>query len=484
MKKLVASLPLFLSSLLFLSGCMRQPKKYKGSSASPHTINDFSRLNATKIKKIYYPRSYKELSDIVLEAAQQRQTISVIGSRHSQGGQAFYHNNILISLKNLNTISNLDLVSNTVTIQAGATWHEVQKFLNPHNRAVKIMQFANLFTIGGSLSVNCNGIDPHNGPLIESVRSFKIMLADGSIKAVSRTENEKLFSLAIGGYGLFGIILEATFDIVPNDLFKRKTRFFTLPEYKKFLERILKLPSPSFHFAFLNINLSSSFSFSNIISFDFKKVSEKSIAKNRILKLKKLQKEYLTDIKKLGITLWCNSRLIQALHWIPEGIKHGAMVSRNNIMSPPASYLYVESKGCTHLLQEYFIPLEGLESFIKTLEDVTRSLKINLFHVALRFIKEDTESFLPYAKTNCVGIVLFFEQKMNDIGNSLTQTWTQLLIDAAIKEGGTYYLPIQLHATDEQLRKAYPNFDRFIAFKKYFDPKGLFINHLYKKYSH
>jgi len=50
--------------------------------------------------------------------------------------------------------------------------------------------------------------------MIESVESIKILAAYGRILTASKSEIFKLFTLAIAGYGLFGIILEVTLHVV------------------------------------------------------------------------------------------------------------------------------------------------------------------------------------------------------------------------------------------------------------------------------
>src|SRR5712692_8328193 len=72
-------------------------------------------------------------------------------------------------------------------------------------RAVKLMQTSNVFSIGGSLSVNCHGRLPGRPPMISTVRSLSLLTADGEIKRCSRSDNAELFRHAIGGYGLFGV---------------------------------------------------------------------------------------------------------------------------------------------------------------------------------------------------------------------------------------------------------------------------------------
>ena len=54
------------------------------------------------------------------------------------------------------------------------------------------------------------------GPFGSTVRSIRLMLADGQIVNCSRTENPELFGLAMGGYGLVGVILDLEADMVEN----------------------------------------------------------------------------------------------------------------------------------------------------------------------------------------------------------------------------------------------------------------------------
>jgi hypothetical protein len=48
--------------------------------------------------------------------------------------------------------------------------------------------------------------------------------------------------------------------------------------------------------------------------------------------------------------------------------------------------------------------------------------------------------------------------------------------------GGSFYLPYRLHARGDQLRKAYPRLDAFIAKKREYDPQLRFRNLMWDKY--
>src|SRR5205807_7626796 len=73
-------------------------------------------------------------------------------------------------------------------------------------------------SVAGTLSVNAHGWPVPFGPFGTTVRSFRLMLADGTIVTCSPTENAELFRAVIGGYGLFGIVIDADLATVENVL--------------------------------------------------------------------------------------------------------------------------------------------------------------------------------------------------------------------------------------------------------------------------
>ena len=100
------------------------------------------------------------------------------------------------------------------------------------------MQSNNAFSVGGSLSVNCHGWQFDRPPIASTVESFRLMQADGTIVRCSRKENQELFSLALGGYGLFGIILDAELRVVPNERYRlEQTSFRSISRWQRSTRR-------------------------------------------------------------------------------------------------------------------------------------------------------------------------------------------------------------------------------------------------------
>src|SRR5271154_3267254 len=204
-------------------------------------INDASRLDETSVAKIWevpadQNAAEEQLAGLLQFARTNHLKVSIAGARHSMGGHVIYPDGIVIDMLPFNRME-LDGTNLVLHVQAGARWSEVIPFLNKHGLSIEVMQSNDDFSIGGSLSVNCHGWQFNRPPIDCTVQSFRLMLADGKIVRCSRTENRELFSLVLGGYGLFGIILDADLRIVPNEKFRIERFIVPASDYIKTLAK-------------------------------------------------------------------------------------------------------------------------------------------------------------------------------------------------------------------------------------------------------
>src|SRR2546423_11548424 len=191
---------------------------------SGNYITDASHLNSSIVAEIRSPKTLAEIIKAVRDAKSTHKKISLSGIRHSMGGQALGLNTLHLDMTQMDSVRYNDS-DQTVTVGPGATWRQVQTSLSQHGRAVRVMQDSNIFSVGGSLSVNAHGKDPQYGSLIESVNYLKMVTADGKEILCDKTQNKDLFSAVIGGYGIFGIINEIKFLTTQKNNFS----FFFIP---------------------------------------------------------------------------------------------------------------------------------------------------------------------------------------------------------------------------------------------------------------
>jgi FAD/FMN-containing dehydrogenase len=452
-------------------------------------INDASCLNRTPVYGIIKVRSVDEIRSALKFARDNHLTVSIAGQRHSMGGQTFTANGLVLDMRAFNQLW-LDKEGLTLRAQTGATWQQVQFFLDPQGLAVKAMQSINIFTVGGTMSVNAHGIAHRPGPIASTVRSFRIMLADGEIKNASRNENPELFRLALGGYGLFGVLLDVDLDVVPNEAYELQTKYMNFKDIAKYYDqkiagnddiglfygRLSISPSSYLEEAALHLYKKTNYQ-GAIPPLEVRKHDwvgrlvinfSKTGAFGRRVRWA-LEKHFDTELHQ------CISRN-QAMNG-----KDDCLVTRNQEMSDSMKYLQNRLED-TDILQEYFVPPEKAAEFIDGLRKVVAGNGANLLNVTLRIVHKDTVTALPYAKEDMFAFVLYFNQKFNEKDATVLQKTTVDLIDLALKLKGTYYLPYQLYYSREQLRAAYPEIDSFFAAKRKYDPLNILGNKFYEKY--
>ncbi len=168
-------------------------------ATSPLVINDVTQLNPVSVSRVVTPTTTEEIIEAVTGHAG---AISIGGSRHSMGGQTATTGALQLDMRRFNRILAFDSVAQTITVQSGTTWRQIQARIDSANLAVKIMQSYANFTVGGSLSVNAHGRYVGLGPLVSSVRSFRSSCSPtaGSSTPSRDAEGREIFGAAIGGY--------------------------------------------------------------------------------------------------------------------------------------------------------------------------------------------------------------------------------------------------------------------------------------------
>ena len=137
----------------------------------------------------------------------------------------------------------------------------------------------------------------------------------------------------------------------------------------------------------------------------------------------------------------------------------------------------------TMTLQEYFIPVQQAQKFIKKLRSILSKHRTNILNISIRHLPPETSTIMSYSPQESFSFVLYLNTLNTQKGIDNTCIWIRKIIDAALKNNGSYFLPYLTCATKEQFNKAYPNFQSLLAIKKIYDPQTKFRNMLFKKYA-
>lgn len=453
------------------------------------SVNDASCLDRTAIAGIITPTSEAEVAGALAYARTHGLTISPAGVRHSMGGQAFLKGGIMLDMRAMKGIT-LDAAAQTVTVGSGASWHTIQNAIHP-KFAVKAMQSTDIFSVGGSISVNAHGMDHKAGALMRSIKSLRVMLADGSVITASPTENTDLFNHIVGGYGLFGIILSATLDVVPNDIYASERELIPTKDFPAKFGKIAADPEIGLMYAHLSTapgNL-----LDEAIIYNYRKASDQSLERPP------LGEVGWVKLRRLTVNLSKRGDMFRSLKWWSEkklepkvesctvtraqAMKDGeaCLVSRNDPMHDSVPYLMNNLPRETDILHEYFVPRDKILPFIEGLRTLFREHDTNLINASVRAVDAESNA-LSYAPGPAFSVVLYINQPTDAEGTEKMRALTSDLIDLSTKHGGRFFLPYQLHYSAAQLKSAYPEIGSFLSAKKRLDPEGRFSNTWYARY--
>jgi len=454
-------------------------------------INDASCLNKTAVHGVIEVRRLEDIQEALTYARKNHLHVSVAGVRHSMGGHAFSQNGIVLDMRPFNEIQ-IHEAEKTITVQSGATWHDIQTKLHP-KFAIKSMQSTDIFTVGGSISVNAHGMDHTSGSVAKTLRSFRIITPDGTLKHVTKENDPELFRLVVGGYGLFGVITDAEIDITDNVMYEYKERLLPYKQFPEFFKTQIE-HTDDVGLMYAHLSTAPQSLLQEMIVYTYSKTNSYEGAIPPLAEVSSVEfRRFVLNMSKWGplpmAAKWWAEKNIEPKLTLCHTSRNQAMkdgeacfVSRNEPMHDSVKYLQNDFVEETDILQEYYIPRDMFVPYIDHMREIFREHKANVLNASVRVIhKEDT--YLNYAPQDMFAIVLYINQKTDKEGNEKMRVLTRALVDATLKVNGTFFLPYQLHYTKEELVASYPQISSFFNEKKLRDPEAIFSNMFYEKYA-
>src|SRR6202171_3885337 len=170
------------------------------------------------------PGSTAEVSAICKLATEH--TIALVpqgGNTGLVGGQTPHNGEVVISMRRMDKIRDIDTASNTMTCEAGVVLQIAQQRASEVDRLFPLSLGAEgSCTIGGNLSTNAGGTTAvAYGVAREMALGLEVVLADGRIRnGLSKLKKDNtgydLRNLFIGAEGTLGIITAATLKLFPK----------------------------------------------------------------------------------------------------------------------------------------------------------------------------------------------------------------------------------------------------------------------------
>lgn len=454
----------------------------------PILCNDIhSKLNPTYVSDILFPRNENEVVAAVLRAEKEGKTLSICGGRHAMGGQQFGENTILLDMTKLANVGHLDRQSGTVETGAGICWPALIEALHAQQENEKVVWSirqkqtgTDNLSLGGALAANIHGRGLHMAPLIADVAAFRLVDAEGAVHQCSRTENDQLFALAIGGYGCFGVITSVTLRLSPRIKLRRIVEVTTLD----------RLP------AAVSDRIAKGCLYGDF-QFSIDENSEDFLWKGVFSTYRPIEEDLpIPDFQeKLSPARWEN--LIHLAHHDRanafDAYSKFYLSTNGNLYWSDTHQLSIylddyhsklDPAGCpaSEMITELYVPHDALIPFMKQAAALLRKNCLPVIYGTMRLIRRDTESALPWAKKDFACIIFNLHTEHNEQGIALAKETFRALIDLALSHSGSYFLTYHRWATAQQISAAYPNFENFLQQKLQHDPSQRFQSEWWRHY--
>ncbi|NDZ16763.1 hypothetical protein C7T35_38865 [Variovorax sp. WS11] len=456
-------------------------------------LNDVhSQLNATLVAQVCKPRTLPELQATVRQAAGAGRRISVAGGRHAMGGQQFAADSVHIDMRALDKVLKVDPRLGLLEIEAGAMWpriieatHAMEAGSEGHWGIRQKQTGVDEVTLGGSIAANAHGRGLGMQPLGNDIEDLTLVDARGDVVFCSRSHNPELFSLAIGGWGLFGIVYAATLCLSPRLLVRRIVDVLDLDDavnavFRRADEGCLY---GDFQFAidahddhFLRRGVLACYKPAQAAG--AREDAAADLSADAWLKLLELAHHD----KKAAFAQY-------ARHYLDtHGKLYGSDTMQLSTYIPSyADFLAGTQAGGvapneTLVIGEHYVPRHRLLPFMQRAREVLRVFGTEVIYGTIRSILRDTTSYLPWAKDDFACIVFNLRTPHDTAGLARTADTFRALIDASTELGGSFFLTYHRYASAAQVQRCYPQFGTWLAKKLEYDPQELFASTWYAHY--
>ena len=462
-----------------------------GAQAAGAVVNDVhAQLNETRVAAVVAVDSEAALRRAIHSARRDGKAVSVAGGRHAMGGQQFAAGSVLIDTRPMQRRVRLDPTRGIVEADAGIQWPElverlvaVQKGRRRQWGIVQKQTGADRLSLGGALAANVHGRGLKLRPVIGEVESFTLMDADGMLRTCSRRQNRELFRLAIGGYGLFGVITRVKLRLMPRTKLERVVEVIDTDEVMKAFDR----------------RVAEGFLYGDC-QFSTDLASEGFLKSGLFSCYKPLPADapMPTEGKELGEAHWRELYYLShadtrrayetyvAYYLSTSGQRywsdtHQMSLYLDNYHEELDRRLQAKVKG-TEMITELYVPRPALAAFLAAVRADFRQHAAQVIYGTIRLIEKDDESFLAWAREPWVCTVMNLHVDHDAAGLSKAADHFRRLIDRAIEFGGSYFLTYHRWASRPQLEACYPQMAEFLRLKRRHDPGEVFQSDWYRHY--
>lgn len=122
----------------------------------------------------------------------------------------------IIGTTHFNHMLSFDEATGLLECEAGVSLEEILDVFVPRGWFLPVTPGTKFVTVGGAIASDVHGKNHHiSGSISNQIVSMDVMTSDGKVHTCTQRKNKKLFWATCGGMGLTGVILRASFHLIP-----------------------------------------------------------------------------------------------------------------------------------------------------------------------------------------------------------------------------------------------------------------------------
>lgn len=444
-------------------------------------VNDIhAQLNPTRVSRVVRVRNLAGIERFVGSMAETGRSFSIGGGRHAMGGQAFGQDTVFLDMRGHCGLS-VDRDRGLATIDGGAQWPGISQQLadaqegDPFRWTFRQKQTGgDRLTIGGSASANIHSRGLTMRPMAEDIEFIRLVKPDGTMVRVDRVCDPELFSLVVGGYGLYGVIAEVGLRLVRRHKLMRKVVVRRSEGLMEAFESRIGEGYEYGDFQFAIDPKSDGFLDEGVFScyLPVEDGAEIPEGQNDVPKAAWHHLVYLAHHEKAkAFELYADfyRKTDGQVYWSDD---HQMTPYIDGYHRKLDRRVKSTCKG-SEMITELYVPREKLEVFLAECRKHLKESGASVIYGTIRLIRADEDTYLKWATEDFACIIFNLHVDHSPEGIVMARAQFCGLIDIAQALGGSFYLTYHKWATRNQVMRSYPQMPEFLAKKRQFDPRGL-----------
>ena len=370
----------------------------------------------------------------------------------------------------------LDVDRGEVTVGGGVGFDELLRYLVPRGWFVPVTPGTRFVTVGGAIASDIHGKNHHaDGSFGAHLRSMTLLTADGERRSITEASDPSLWWATIAGMGLTGIVIDATFRVLPIETSRCLVDTERIPNLDALLER-MESGDHLYRYSVAWVDLVASgaaLGRSVLTRGDHASAGDLDDARARVDDPLAFNPPALAAVPR-GVPNLLNRLSVSAFNelWYRKAPRsHRGLESITGFFHPldmvgSWNRLY----GSAGFLQyQFVVPFEAVDTLRTIVREVSASGQAS-FLAVLKRMGEQNPGMLSFPTPGWT-LTMDLPAGVPGLGTLLARL-DGLVLDA----GGRHYLAKDATATPSMVRAEYPRLDEWLDVRRAVDPHGVWIS--------